>query len=227
MRSRNRRPPRTRQQFPKRRAVGRTRGRWRGLVRFSVGVLVLFVVVWAVYTLWLGRPAREKRPTPAAAPGGPASPQVDVTLYFSDDQAEYLVGESRTISRRNVASAQAQALVEELMRGPRTGLQPTVPHGTQLRKGTVDDQGLCTLDLSEEFVENHPGGASAEIATVYSIVETLAVNIPAIRAVQLLVEGKPRETLAGHLFIGSPLQPEPRFIRPQRSTAEGSAHPPT
>ena len=38
-----------------------------------------------------------------------------------------------------------------------------------------------------------------ELLTVYTIVEALTTNLPAVTAVQLLVDGKELDTLAGHL----------------------------
>jgi hypothetical protein len=39
--------------------------------------------------------------------------------------------------------------------------------------------------------------------TVASLVQTLAANLPGITQVKILVEGKDRETLAGHADISS------------------------
>jgi spore germination protein GerM len=50
---------------------------------------------------------------------------------------------------------------------------------------------------------------------VFSIVHTLTANLPAIRQVQILVNGQPAETLAGHVSIERPLRPTPRLVRPQ------------
>jgi len=52
---------------------------------------------------------------------------------------------------------------------------------------------------------NHPGGALEETLTVYSIVDALTVNLPAILRVQILVGGKEVDTLAGHVDLRQPL----------------------
>ena len=41
--------------------------------------------------------------------------------------------------------------------------------------------------------------------TVYTIVDALTANLPAITSVQLLVDGKQIETLAGHVDLSRPL----------------------
>ena len=57
---------------------------------------------------------------------------------------------------------------------------------------------LAVVNLHGAFVEGHPSGVEVENLTVQSIVGTLHVNLPEISAVRFLVDGQPRETLAGH-----------------------------
>ena len=52
------------------------------------------------------------------------------------------------------------------------------------------------------------GGSEAELITVYSVVNSLTVNFPAIKRVQILVEDKPRPTLWGHVDLTRPLPPD-------------------
>jgi germination protein M len=136
-----------------------------------------------------------------------------VTLYFSDQQVEYLVGEKRRIPRRDRLPERAKAVLEELIRGPRSELLPTIPRGTRVRGVTIGEDGVCTVDFDGAIVRNHPGGTSSELMTVYSIVESLTKNVTGVQTVRILVEGEPRETFAGHLFIGAPLGPEPLYVR--------------
>jgi spore germination protein GerM len=185
-------------------------GLWIGLM---VGAVLFFVG----YVLWSGKPYHGP-PKPVAEP---KPMQVDryqeVILYFSDEQAEYLVSEPRTIPWNERPLERARAILEALIRGPETGLQPTIPQGTRVRGVRLGEGGICSVDFTGGIISNHPGGTSSELMTVYSIVESLTKNIPGIQAVQILVEGKQRETLAGHLFIGGPLQPDPRYIKEGRS----------
>jgi len=61
------------------------------------------------------------------------------------------------------------------------------------------------VDLSGEITAKHPGGSLDEIFTVYTIVNALTVNLPAITRVQILVDGKEVDTLAGHVDLRHPL----------------------
>ena len=58
--------------------------------------------------------------------------------------------------------------------------------------------GAAVIDLNAAFADQHRSGILSEQLTVNSLVETLAVNVPGIQRVNILVEGKPRDTLAGH-----------------------------
>ena len=55
------------------------------------------------------------------------------------------------------------------------------------------------------MVSAHPGGTSNELLTVYTFVNALTTNLPAVTAVQMLVEGKELDTLSGHIDLRRPL----------------------
>ena len=71
---------------------------------------------------------------------------------------------------------------------------------------------VAVLDFSAEFITNHWGGSSAEEMTVYSIVNTLT-ELPFVRAVTILVEGKPIGALTGHLDLEGPLRRNTSMVR--------------
>jgi spore germination protein GerM len=60
------------------------------------------------------------------------------------------------------------------------------------------DPGAAVIDLNGAFADQHRSGVLPEQLTVNSLVETLAINVPGIQRVNILVEGKSRDTLAGH-----------------------------
>jgi germination protein M len=57
-------------------------------------------------------------------------------------------------------------------------------------------------------IAGHPGGSEAELMTVYSVVNSLTASFPAVKRVQILVEDKPAQTLAGHIDLTRPLVPD-------------------
>jgi hypothetical protein len=65
---------------------------------------------------------------------------------------------------------------------------------------------------------NHTGGALDELFTVYTIVDALTVNLPAITRVQILIEGREVDTLAGHVDLRNPLQKNLQWVRTEPSS---------
>jgi len=142
----------------------------------------------------------------------PTEEMVEVTLYFSDSQAMYLVPEKRKIPQ--TPSLARQAIIE-LIKGPENSdLYSTIPEGTQINEIYIVDD-IAYIDLSEEIFKNHPGGSSGELMTVYSIVNTLT-EIPPIKGVQILVGGNERESLVGHIDISMPLLRDEDWIKPEK-----------
>jgi spore germination protein GerM len=70
--------------------------------------------------------------------------------------------------------------------------------GAEVRQVFLVDPGLAVIDLNSAFVAGQVSGVLAEELTIASLVETLSTNFPGLTRVKILVDGKERETLAGH-----------------------------
>ena len=136
-----------------------------------------------------------------------------ITLYFSEEEGEYLVGEKREIPKKESVEEEAKEAIIELIRGPRGELIPTLPSQTELLGLQLDQRGLARVNFNRALTKNHPGGSSAEMMTVYSVVNSLTSNFPNIKRVQFLVEGKQVETIAGHLSLRQSVPPKPDLIK--------------
>jgi spore germination protein GerM len=136
-----------------------------------------------------------------------------VVLYFSDGEGEFLIGEKRAVSQGASLQEEAKEVVIELIHGPSGRLIPTLPPKTKLIALQVDHEGLAKVNFNRSLTQDHPGGSSAEIMTVYSVVNSLALNFPEIKRVQILVEGKEIETITGHLSLNKPMAPNPKLIK--------------
>jgi spore germination protein GerM len=73
-----------------------------------------------------------------------------------------------------------------------------LPIGSDIRSVYLVDPGLAVLDMNAAFADGHRSGVLAEELTIASLIQTVSANIPGILKVKILVEGKQRETLAGH-----------------------------
>ena len=168
-----------------------------------IGLLLVFITSLAGC---LGRNQQKEDKTNQP----PADTKVNFTVYFSDDQAMYLKGEKRTVSKDD--KSEAELMIGELLKGPDSQeLSPTIPEGTKLLSLEVKNK-IALVDFSKEIQTNHSGGTAGESMTVYSIVNTLA-QLPDIEAVQFLIEGKEQEAIWGHLYTLEPIEPNPELVK--------------
>jgi Sporulation and spore germination len=137
---------------------------------------------------------------PVAAPAtGPTEP---VTLYVAYDD----VGIVRAQAARIPLPSVRQQRAEELLRALITlYLDKSSPHplaaGSDIRSVFLVDPGLAVIDVNAALADGHRSGVLSEELTVASLIQTLSVNLPGISRVKILVEGKQRETLAGHVDL--------------------------
>jgi len=135
-----------------------------------------------------------------------------VTLYFSGEKGEYLTGEKREIPNKGDAQEEAKEVIQELIKGPKGKLIRTLPPRTKLLAVEIDERGVAKVNFDKALSRDHPGGSSAEIMTVYSIVNSLTLNFPQIKRVQILIEGR-GESITGHLVLDRPISSKTDLIK--------------
>lgn len=115
--------------------------------------------------------------------------QTIVSLYFYNEETKELISEGRLIDAKDLLENPYQKLMELLIQGPENqGLSKTIPDGTRVNKAELKGD-ILYIDLSNEFIENHPGGEEKESATIYSIVDTM-YNLTEVNSVKILIDGK-------------------------------------
>ncbi len=133
----------------------------------------------------------------------PISAQQSVTLYFVSGSD--LTAESRVLLQEADTSL-ANSVVTALLAGPKTaGLKSAIPSGTRLHSVVVED-GLCTVDLSSEFLALPSHSEEAERLCLFSLVNTLA-GVPEVEHVQVLINGT-ASTGFTHYDLTQAIQPE-------------------
>jgi spore germination protein GerM len=209
-----------------------------------VGVVLAFAIGWFWFGSGLRRNARATGPgsTPAGAPAGaaagapgvagaPATPEdtrkIRATLFYVADNGAQLVGVDREVPYADGPLDQARKLVEALVEPVQEPLAQAIPAGTRLRAIFMTETGDAFVDFSPEIAKNHPGGSLDELLTVYAIVNTITVNLPAITRVQILIDGKEVDTLAGHVDLRRPLAKNLIWSRPPDGAAPPNATPVT
>lgn len=166
-------------------------------------VLVSLVVV--------GLSKRHRDPAPIAAANPPAAPvptgrKIKARLFYVADDGVRLTSVEREVAFGEGTVEQARQIVEAQIAPVAEPLVSAVPPGTTLRAIFVAAGGEAFVDLSHEVVDAHSGGSTNETLTVYTLVNALTANLPAVTSVQVLVEGKEVDTLVGHVDLRRPLE---------------------
>ena len=173
---------------------------------FSLMLILILSLTGCTFSL-----AQKKTPDkdPAVDPK-PSQEKVTFTLYFGDNQAMYLKGEERTVTKSgNIA----ELMVNELIKGPEAkDSVATIPRETKLLSLEITG-GVAYANFSKEIKTNHWGGSAGEMMTVFSVVNTLA-QLQEINKVQFLIEGEKQEAIWGHYYTLEPMEPDPNLISP-------------
>ena len=130
-----------------------------------------------------------------------------ITLYFPSEEDGLLHGEDREILSDSSLILEIKQTIEELLMGSDNGYVSPFPPESKLREVFMTEEGIVYVDFSREIQEEHLSGTTAEISTVYSVVNSLAFNFKSVKKVFILVDGNEKETLKGHVDISRPLVP--------------------
>jgi spore germination protein GerM len=167
-------------------------------------MLVAVVVVWAIRTTPRWRtPSTVAAPSPTAP--APQGRKIKARLFYVNDDGTRLTGVERDVAYADNAAEQAREIITAQVSPVSAPLVSAVPPGTVLRALFITDKEQAFVDLSREVAAAHPGGTVNELLTVYTIVNAVTANLPAVTSVQVLVDGKEVDTLAGHVDLRRPL----------------------
>jgi spore germination protein GerM len=95
------------------------------------------------------------------------------------------------------------------------GLVRPFPPEVKLGSVELSADGIAFVDLRWPDREDPPeSGSTEEIQRVYSLVDSLALNVPQVNRVVLLWNGTQRITFSGHLDTSRPLLPDRTLLAP-------------
>jgi spore germination protein GerM len=188
----------------------------RRIVVFGVIAVVAIAGGW-----WLTSRFSFRRPAsaPTSATGTPAATdarKITATLYFVSEDGLALDGVQREVPFGETVLDQAKLIVTAQLAAAVDPLVSAIPPGTTLRALYLTERGDAFVDLSADARIRHTGGALDELFTVYTIVNVLTANLPAVTRVQILIEGKEVDTLAGHVDLRHPLQKNLKWVRTEK-----------
>lgn len=169
-------------------------------VLITVGLLLVAVFFTGFYVLQLKHTAEQQAEhtdtRPVAPPAAGPEEVVTLTIAYDDDAVFRSQKVSLPLPQEKTERAREvlRALIAEYTQKPS-------PHpladGADVREVFLVND-LAIVDLNPVLADSHRSGAFVETLTLTSMAETLAQNVPGVRRVRFLVDGKERETLAGH-----------------------------
>ncbi len=178
------------------------------------GVLVVVLLLAGGWWWWTHRP-RAAGGAPAGEEAAPV-PELSlaVDLYFPT-RGTTLAAENRELPAPDDPERQLLLLARTLLEGPESpSLVAPLPAGVEVRSVHLGDDGVAFVDLvSADGQEPPAGGSMEEMLRVYSLVDTLALNVASVRSVVLLWNGEQRLTFAGHVDTSRPLLPDTALVQ--------------
>jgi len=188
-----------------------SRGLWAAIV---IGVALVSLGVWLVFAKLPGILSREPG-APGAAPAAKASDakKIQATLYYVSDDGTELVPVNREVVYGATPAEQARHILDLQVQSAPDGYASAIAAGTSVRAVFLAEGGEAFVDLSPEAAAAHSGGALNEALAVFAIVNALTTNLPTVTSVQILVDGREIDSLAGHIDLREPLTRTPNWVR--------------
>lgn len=125
--------------------------------------------------------------------------RVPVTIFYPGDAG--LTKEERTIAAGSLPVKMAETVLQEYFKGFKSDLKNTVVRGVY-----EDRNKMLYVDLSDEFRRYFSGDARYEYYLLKSIYQTVVTNVPEVRDVKILLEGREIESIGGHMLTLTPLK---------------------
>lgn len=171
------------------------------LLMFGVLLLIAAGLGFYAYHLRAKVAAEERRLTQQSQVVVPpaSGPTSLVTLYVAWDQEGGLRRSSVNVALPQERSERARAVLRALLGAYlQPGSQHPIGAGSDVRDVFLMGSDTAVIDTNAAFADSHPSGVLAEELTIASIVASLNAGDPQITRVKILVDGKERDTLAGH-----------------------------
>jgi len=179
----------------------------------GVGLLgaLAWLVMWGVE--WLTAPPESAETVIESTAPPPGVPRITATLFYGSEDGLTLVSVRREVALAEGVVPQAREILAAQFQPAPAPYVSLIPPGTTLRAFYATERGDAFVDLSTEVVSAHAGGSATELLTVYAIVNAVTANLPAVQRVQILVEGREVDTLAGHVDLRRPLERDLSLVR--------------
>lgn len=137
-------------------------------------------------------------------------------IYFSDPQERFLKSEKRFVTKESDNALQAKEIVKALLNGSQNGLVNTFPKGVIVKDVKISDDGVASVNFHKNLFKSYEGSSASEMATIYSLTNSLTQNVSVIKKVKILVEGKEIPSIKGHISTRKAFAPDLELIIPEK-----------
>ena len=176
-------------------------------VQITLVLLLGAILGSGIYILKLHRRTEEN--LRRASDTRPVSPQlagsssaIKLTIAYDDDGVFRSREDSAVLPAE--PSARARQILDTLITEYVNKPSPhPLAEGSAVNNVFLVNQKLAVVDLNQALADGHRSGIMVEDFTLISLIDTLVANFPQIEQVKILVDGKERETLAGHADLKS------------------------
>jgi hypothetical protein len=179
-------------------------------ISLRTGVIAAVLVVVAGLAGWLvTHLVFMEKEKPLVEQTGPVKPGAELTglqetkvpVIFFYASPTGLAREEKAVTGNPLPVKMAEGLVLEYIKGLPQELRQTMIKGIYR-----DSSRILYLDLSDDFRRSFSGDARYEYYVVKGLYQTIITNVPDIRDVRILIEGREVETIGGHVSILRPLK---------------------
>jgi len=132
--------------------------------------------------------------------------RIQATLYLGDSNGKALVPVPWDVPKLEDITEQGRQIVLAQLSLNQPPLVSVIPSDTNLRAFFISDNHDAFIDLTSQATTNHPGGSTTELLTVYALVNAVTTNLATTQRVQILINGREVDTLAGHVDLRRPLE---------------------
>jgi len=177
------------------------------IVAAAVAAILLLVVLLMVARAPQTLPEEETLSGPPPTPT-PAPEQRVVLLFIGSDGMLY--PELRVVRLPDEIEERVRVVMAELIGGPEGRLAPVFTWKVELLGVWVDAEGYAYVDITAP--PEPLTGSHSELSLAYGVVDSVLLNCPELRGVQLLFDGAEVGSLSGHLDLSRPLALNKDFI---------------
>ncbi len=172
-------------------------------LQYVVAALVVAILGMAFYLVHLkrkaellGTPETQALVPPASGPAG------QMTLYLANDEEDSIRPSSVSLAEPSDPGERGRLTLHTLIsRYQQKDSTHLLGPGADVHDVYLLDPASAVVNLNAAFANSHRSGVEVEQLTVLSMVLTLKAQLPQLTRVRFLVDGKSRETLAGHVDI--------------------------